>query len=187
LLYSQGLRKKSAKLPQKRGQTVGFPSTLDGAPGDDEAERTLFRAGLRQVYDCLKALLEADVKDSVKQEQMKSIWVIARHGRADDCRLRMNEDRFKASAWGRYRGERVFAQLTDCGLTGEYDFDEDSEGRGYQTVELAFDKRKSNCPAEALQTWVKALVERHGDDEGLEMFKRLDMRLFAEAPHAPAM
>jgi hypothetical protein len=187
LLYSQSLRRKSAKPLQQRGQTVGFPSTLEGAPGDDEAERTLFRAGLRHVYDCLKALLEADVKDSVKQEQMKAIWVLARHGSADDCRLRMDEDRFKASAWGRYRGERVFKQMTDCGLTGEYDIDEDSDGRGYQTVELVFDERKSsNCPAEALQTWVKALVKRHGDDAGLEMFKRLDMRLFAEVPHTPA-
>jgi hypothetical protein len=71
--------------------------------------------------------------------------------------------------------------------TGEYDVDEDSEGCGNQTVELVFHERKNSfCPAEALQTWVKTLVERYGDDEGIELFKRLDMRLFADAPHSTA-
>ncbi|MCK1702607.1 DUF4062 domain-containing protein [Bradyrhizobium sp. 146] len=186
LLYSQSLRKKDARPSQQREQTVGFPSALDGAPGDDEAEQTLFRAGLRQVYNSLKALLDADVKDSAKQEQLKSIWVIARHGRADDSCITLREDRFKASAWGKHKGERVFAQLTGCGIAGRYDFEED-EGRPYQTVELVFqDRRDTSYPAEALHTWVRTLVERYGDDEGLEMFKRLDMRIFSDAKDSSA-
>jgi hypothetical protein len=183
LLYSQALRRKVAKAAPERGQVVGFPTSLDGVPGDSEQERTLARAGLRQVYNSLKRVLSADVKDSVKQEQMKSIWVISRHGVADDTRIRMNEDRFKASAWGRHRGERVFAQMTGCGINGEFDFDED-DGRGFGTVEIAFDAgRVDNMPAEALKSWVDALIERYGAEEGFDMFKRLDMRIFAERRH----
>lgn len=182
LLYSQGLRKKAAKTPAKGLRTVPFPASLDGVPGDDEAERTVARAGLRQVYDCLKALLAADVKDGIKGEQLKSIWVIARHGDADDRRLKVREDRFKASAWGKYRGERVFAQMTDCGINGEYDSDEDSLGRAYGTVELVFDSKKQKTyPAQALKMWVAALIKRHGEDDSLDFFRRLDMRVFEES------
>lgn len=184
LCYSQSFRKKTSPTPVKKGQSVAFPSRLDGAPGDTEEERTLSQAGLRQVYDCLKRVLAADVKDSVKQEQLKSVWVVARHGDPNERRLSVNESRFKASAWGISRGRRVFEQLTNCGIRGEYDIDEDSNGVGYQTVEIIFDGKKNaeSYPAEALKTWVDDLITRYGDDDGYEMFKRLDMRLYVEAP-----
>lgn len=182
LLYSQGLRKKAAKAPEAANKPFSFPSTLDGVPGDDDAERTIFRLGLRQVYDALKSLLRADVKDGIKLEQLKSIWVVARHGEADDRRIKVREERFKASAWGKYRGERVFAQMTDCGISGEYDVDEDDLGRAYGTVELSFAAKKQDAyPAEALKTWVIKLIARYGDDDAFDMFKRLDMRVFEAA------
>lgn len=187
LLYSQGLRKKAAKAVSDRGQTVGFPASLEGVPGDSEQERTLMRAGLRQVYKSLKRLVDADVKESVKQEQMKSIWVIACHGDAYDNYIRLTEDRFKASAWGRHRGERVFAQITGCGIEGEYDFDEDSNGRSFGTVTINFrNNRDDSMPAEALKSWVHALIKRYGPEEAFDMFRRLDMRLFSGAPKASA-
>jgi hypothetical protein len=186
LLYSQDLRKKPGAATPKRGQLVPFPSTMDGAPGDTEEERTVARAGLRQVYDSLKRLLAADVTDGVKQEQLKAIWVVARHGTAESSRLKVKEDRFKASAWGRSRGQRVFNQITECGVRGEYDYDEDNNGAAYGTVVIVFDgKDFDGYPAEALQSWVQALITRYGDDEGLDLFKKLDMRLFADAPVAP--
>ncbi len=182
LLYSQGLRKKATKAPAQGSKPVTFPSSLEGAPGDDEAEKAVFRAGLRQVYDSLSKLNRADVKDSAKQEQMKAIWLIAKHGEPNDRRISMKEDRFKASAWGRSRGQRVFAQMTNCGLTGEYDFEEDHDGNAYGTIEIAFDAKKHDtCPAEALSTWVTSLIARFGDDDALDYFKRLDMRVFEEA------
>lgn len=182
LLYSQGLRKKPTKAPASGDKPIPFPSSLEGVPGDEEAERAVFKAGLRQVYDTLVAINRADVKDSVKQEQMKTIWVIARHGEADDRRIWMKEDRFKASAWGRSRGQRVFAQMTDCGLTGDYDVDEDYDGSAYGTIAIAFDAKKHDtCPADALGAWVAALIDRYGADDALDYFKRLDMRVFEQA------
>lgn len=183
LRYSQSFRKKATPAGAKAGGTVGFPPKLDGAPGDTEEERTLSRAGLRQVYDTLKKLLAADIKDGPKAEQMKSIWVVALHGEADELRLKIDENRFKGSAWGVSRGTRVFAQMTGVGIRGEYDFDEDDEGQGYRTVEIVFDGKANaeNYPAQALQAWVKDLVARYGAEEGLQMFKRLDMRLYQDA------
>ncbi|MDE1570330.1 DUF4062 domain-containing protein [Aquabacter sediminis] len=185
LLYSQGLRKKAAKAPAESLKAVPFPSSLDGVPGADEAERTIARAGLRHVYECLKAVLAADVKESIKAEQMKAIWVVARHGEADDRHLKVREERFKASAWGRHRGKRVFAQMTNCGISGEYDFEEDSMGNPYGTVELVFKpKKQETYPAEALKDWVSALIKQYGEDDALDFFKRLDMRVFSEGPNA---
>lgn len=190
LLYSQSLRKKAGKAPAPSSdKPVPFPSTLAGGPGDDEAERTVFRAGLRQVHDGLSALLRADVKESAKVEQMKTIWVLARHGTADDRRIWMKEDRFKASAWGQSKGKRVFAQMTDSGISGEYDWNEDLNGSAYGTIEIMFGAKKHDtCPAEALSFWVAGLIERYGEDDALDYFKRLDMRVFAEAtkPKKPA-
>jgi Domain of unknown function (DUF4062) len=182
LLYSQGLRKKAGKTPvESNSKPLLFPSSLEGTPGDDEAERAVARAGLRQVHDSLTALLRADVKDSAKQEQMKMIWVIARHGTADDRRIWMKEDRFKASAWGKSRGQRVFTQMSDCGISGEYDWDEDLNGGAYGTIAIIFDAKKHDtCPAEALSFWVAGLIERYGEDDALDYFKRLDMRIFSQ-------
>tara|TARA_R110000868_G_scaffold37022_1_gene130966 strand:+ start:3715 stop:4824 length:1110 start_codon:yes stop_codon:yes gene_type:complete len=180
LLYSQSLRTKDTTAEPVRNQIVSFPATLDGLPGDTEDERTLTRSGLRQVYDSLKRLLDADTKPGVKQEQMKSIWVIARHGLADDRTLRMKEDRFKASAWGVSRGKRVFGQMPDCGIEGNFDYEEDHNGQPYGTVEITFSKSEA-MPAEALKIWVDELVARYGPNDAMEMFNRLDLRPFSKS------
>lgn len=182
LCYSQGLR-KPAKATAKTGKPLAFPATLDGVPGDDEDERTLMKRSLRQVHDGLKKLLESDVKDSEKQEQMKSIWIIARHGNAHDNRLQMSEDAFKGRAWGVSRGKRVFRQIPqNSGISAGYDVDHDDMDQAYGTVELRFVKAKDdNMPGVALKTWVEALLDRYGEDEALDYFKRLDMRIFADA------
>lgn len=183
LRYSQSFRKKQVAAATKSVGVVAFPTKLDGAPGDSEEEQTLSRAGLRQVYDTLKKLLSADIKEGPKAEQMKAIWIVALHGEANERWLKIDESRFKGSAWGISRGKRVFAQMTGVGISGEYDVDEDDEGRGFQTVKIVFDSKKGadNCPAEALQSWVKDLAARNGAEEGLTVFKRLDMRMYQEA------
>jgi len=183
LLYSRSLRPEASKAPTPADKPIPFPSPLDGAPGDDEDERAITKAGLRHVYDCLTAIMRADIKNSIKAEQLKSIWVIARHGDDNDRRLTLREDRFKGTAWGRSKGERVFAQMTDCGVKGEYDVEEDDDGRAYGTVELVFDAKKDDTyPAHALKLWVTTLIQRYGEDDAFDMFKRLDMRVFADAP-----
>lgn len=184
LRYSQSFRKSQTPAATRSSAVVAFPSKLDGAPGDSVEEKTLSRAGLRHVHDTLKKLLGADIKDGPKAEQMKSIWVVALHGEADEHRLKIDENRFKGSAWGHSRGQRVFAQMTGVGVRGEYDIDDDDEGRTYRTVEIVFDAKKNaeTYPADALKTWVSDLVARYGAEEGLDMFKRLDMRMYQDAP-----
>ncbi|WP_343684910.1 DUF4062 domain-containing protein [Asticcacaulis sp.] len=180
LLYSQSLRKKAPQAAQAVPMALPFPNLLDRAPGDSEPEQSTFRSGLRVVYDSLRKLLNADIKDGPKQEQLKSIWVIARHGEGEDCKIQVNEQRFKASAWGRSRGERVFAQMTDCGIEGFFDVDEDDMGRPIGVAGIVFSTdRGQSYPADALKVWVDALIARYGEDDALDRFKRLDMQIFA--------
>ena len=184
LCYAQGLRKAPAAAPTKRGQPVGFPSRLDGAPGEGAQEQTLARAGLRKVYDALKAILDSGLKDGAKSEQLKAIWVAARYGEADDALIRVKDNVFKAYAWASTKGQRVFDQMKGFGVSGRYEIDHDDEGRGYQTVEIYFDRKRGEetCPAHALKTWVEDLVAKYGEEEGLDMFKRLDLRMYTDAP-----
>ncbi|MNQ38181.1 hypothetical protein D3C85_517450 [compost metagenome] len=118
------------------------------------------------------------------KKRFQAIWVVALHGEADEHRLKIDENRFKGSAWGHSRGQRVFAQMTGVGIRGEYDVDDDDEGRTYRTVEIVFDAKKNaeTYPADALKTWVSDLAARYGAEEGLDMFKRLDMRMYQDAP-----
>lgn len=163
---------------------MAFPSKLDGVRGDTQEEQALSRASLRQGYDTLKQVLSADIKDGPKAEQLTAIWAVALHGQADELRLKIEESRFKGSAWGIARCKRVFDQMTGVGIGGEYNVDEDNEGVGYQTVEIVFEGKKNaeTYPAQALQSLVKDLAKRYVAKEGPEMFKRLDMRLYQDAP-----
>jgi len=187
LLYSQSLRPVKGAPVVKTGQPAAFPKLLAGVPGDTDDERTAMTAGLRQVYDTLKAIKDSDLSEGAKGEQLKTIWVIARHGDASDHGLRIKEDRFKGSAWSKSRGERVFNQMEDCGVTGGYDVDDDHNGRQFGVVYLVFDDNGSDSyPAEALKAWVQALIHRHGED-AQDAFNRLDMKVFETAPaKAPA-
>lgn len=186
LLYSRSLRTKdkaAAATASDAPRAVGFPANLGKLPVDGEDEATLMRDGLRVVYDTLKAILDSDISEGAKREQLKTIWVIARHGEASDRRLWMKEDRFKATAWGVSKGRRVFNQMEGSGISGDYDIAEDGLGRQYQTIEITFDRKKSRdaVPGSALKTWVETLVSAH-DDDGFALFARLDMRMFAGEP-----
>lgn len=67
------------------------------------------------------------------------------------------------------------------GVSASYDVDEDNDGRRFGVVYLAFDDLDTDaCPAEALQAWVEALIDRFGDD-AQDAFDRLDMRVFETA------
>lgn len=187
LLYSRSLRTKDkATTASDALRAVGFPANLGKLPVDGDDEAALMRDGLRVVYDTLKAILDSDVSDGAKREQLKTIWVIARHGEASDRRLWMKEDRFKATAWGVSKGRRVFNQMEGSGISGDYDVSEDGLGREYQTIEITFDRKKSRdaVPGSALKTWVETLVSAH-DDDGFTLFARLDMRMFAGEPAVP--
>lgn len=188
LLYSQGLRKKAGSTTPKKGQPAAFPATLDGAPGDTEEELTDFRTGLRNVYDALRKMLASGLSDGAKQEQLKTLWVMARYGAADGTHLKVKEDVFRGYTWAKGKGKKVFNQMAEFGISADYDYDEDYNGVAYGTVVLGFTGKKlEGYPAEALKNWVEALIDRYGDDEGLDMFRRLDMSLYAEAKPKPKL
>ncbi|KAK0351363.1 hypothetical protein LTR94_025247 [Friedmanniomyces endolithicus] len=187
LLYSHGLRPAKGPAVVKAGQPVAFPKDLPGVPGDSEEERTDMIAGLRQVYDTLKRIKDSDLNDGAKGQQFKTIWVMGRHGQSSGNMLRLKEDRFKGSAWGGSKGQRVFNQMEDCGVTGGYDVDDDNEGRQFGVVYLVFDAAETDgYPADALKTWVEALLARYGEDAE-DMFDRLDMKVFETARPKPAV
>jgi hypothetical protein len=158
-----------------------FPSNLEGVEdiATDHDEAVQLKADLRIVYDAITSLLQADTKEGAKLEQLKAIWVIGRHGRPNERSVVLKEDRFKGSAWGITRGKRVFNQMDGTGISGEYDSEEDNEGRPYGVVSVTFTKDTDAAPGYALNRWIKALVERYGEDEALDYFQRADMRLFS--------
>lgn len=186
LLYSQGLRKTPGSTKPKTGQPLRLPASLEGVPGDTEGEKTDFRAGLRQVHETLSKILKSGLPDAAKTEQMKAVWVLARYGEAEGSYLNAKEDVFKGYTWGKTRGQKVFNQMAEFGVTGDYDYDEDHNGVPFGTVRLRFTGKSDGYPAEALTRWVGDLIKRHGDDEALDFFKRLDMSLYIEAAAAKA-
>lgn len=77
--------------------------------------------------------------------------------------------------------------MEDCGVTGGYDVDDDNEGRQFGVVYLVFDAAETDAyPADALKTWVEALLARYGEDAE-DMFDRLDMKVFETARPKPAV
>lgn|GEM_PF-2531361 len=184
-LYSLSLRPIDQKSAPTRLVPAAFPTNLIGLDDaiSNQDELTQMKKDLRAVYDGLVSVLNADTKDSVKLEQLKAIWVIARHGDADEAGATLKEDRFKASAWGKTRGERVFNQLEGTQVRGEYDVNDDDENRTYGIVRIRFEPntRDDVYPGHALRHWIESLVSRYGEEDALDMFRRADMRIFSAA------
>lgn len=180
LLYSQGLRKKVASDGGTERTCIPFPQNFENYNADSLEEITEFRNNLKIVHSTLNQLLTADTKESVKDEQLKTIWLISRYGEGTDKCLYMNEDRFKSSAWSRTRGNRVFSSMEGTDLSGFYDVEEDFDGKQFGTVNICFATKGSDVsPAIALSTWVEELLKKHSADDARELFDRLDMRIFS--------
>ena len=87
----------------------------------------------------------------------------------------MNNDRFKQYAWSITKGRKVFNQIAEFGVTGDYgesgdgEFDAKIWIRGDENAETAY----------ALKDFVAQLINVSGDDSiALERFKRADMTVF---------
>jgi len=87
----------------------------------------------------------------------------------------MNNDKFKQYAWSVTKGRRVFNQIADFGVTGDYDESGDGEFdakiwiKGDENTETSF----------ALKDFAEELIKASGDDSiALDRFKRADMTVF---------
>jgi hypothetical protein len=119
------------------------------------------------------------MKGSFQDEQLKAIWVVARYGTPDDRLISVNEPIFRGHTWGSSKGKKVFQRMEGTGISGEYDVD-DREHPPTGIVTIRFEKGAADdMPGFALHSWVRALVDRYGDRDGLAYFKRVDMRAFS--------
>jgi hypothetical protein len=87
----------------------------------------------------------------------------------------MNNDRFKQYAWSTTKGRKVFNQIADFGVTGDYD----ESGDGEFDAKIWIKGDESAETAYALESFVKELINASADDSiALERFKRADMTVF---------
>lgn len=183
LLFSQGLVKsvqKEKKAESSKLAFVKFPSNLDKLKkkklGQD-AETSL-KNGFKDLHKIISAILTSAGKDDNKIEKLKALWVIAKHGKVSwyGKALNIDNDLFKDYAWSTSRGNRVFKQMEPYGIIGRYEQDEDT---GKITILLRFDNEDEDREiAYALSTFVEDLIKKYGADDGYELFKKADMRIY---------
>ncbi|HWG39502.1 MAG TPA: DUF4062 domain-containing protein [Candidatus Acidoferrales bacterium] len=108
-------------------------------------------------------------------EKLKLLWVMGRYGTVSEGgSIYMNNDRFKQYAWSTSKGQRVFNQIKDFGIIGEYDED----GDGGLQIRLWFKNDDDGGIGHALARYVADLQKKYAED-GIDFFKRADMTLYA--------
>lgn len=176
LEYSKNLI--ASRLPQSgekdERQIIPFPTQLGSiADSDDTAEAATAIAGMKELHGVLSNIVKSPAAG--KDEKLKLLWVMGRYGDIGVGRsITMNNDRFKQYAWSTGKGTKVFNQIADFGVSGEYD----PNGDGDLTVKIWFNSDPDGVIAHSLQRYVSDLVEKFGDD-GLSMFTRADMTLYS--------
>jgi hypothetical protein len=177
LEYSKQLIK--SRLPtdslDNESEVVPFPIQLGKlADTDNTAEAAAAISGMKKIHEVISRISKA--KASGREEKLKLLWVMGRYGEIGySGGFSMESARFRQYTWGTTRGEKIFKQIADFGVTGEYDDD----GSGQLFAKLWFKKDDNGETAHALVQYVNALLETSGEDLGLERFKRADMTLFA--------
>jgi uncharacterized protein DUF4062 len=177
-LFSKSLRKKESQSTVATKALVEFPTSLervdDRYPDQDEA--TSFKNGLKSLHDVLKKIITDETKKDAKAEKLKLLWVLARHGEQNGDSLSLLEDRFKQYAWSYYRGQRVNNQFKDYNISVRYRGEADEH-----EIVLSFEDSNEEQPIEwALHEYVQLLLENHNDADALELFRRADMRIYAQ-------
>ena len=181
LLYSQERRKPSVSKSETEELVVrALPKQFRFPEGTDQAEEAALLTGLKNLHKIIRKIQKTSV--SGKDEKLKVIWILGRYGTGGKRLhgpLRMNLDRFKQYAFGVHKAQRVFQQLSDFGasaaLLGLDPNEEEEEAR----IELTFaDGGETKM---ALQHYIKALLARHDEHDALDLFKRADMTVLAEA------
>ena len=176
-------RQPKTKQTAKDSDVAPFPGDFSGlAPEtDDELERTSLISGLKAIHGTVKKIRESGVTGI--DEKLKVLWLLGRYGTLKDDRLRMPEAQFKQRAWSTYRGQRVFDQLNEFGIWGSYETADAPDGREISVVDLGLGEPEN---AWALNEYVRDLVKRFGEEEGLDLFTKADMRFYAGDDGTPA-
>jgi Domain of unknown function (DUF4062) len=153
---------------------VPFPTQLGKlADTDDSSEAASAIAGMKIVHATISAIVSAQVAG--KDEKLKLLWIMGRYGSVGTSSLVMENDRFRQYAWSTSRGQKVFNQISDFGLEGEYDDD----GDGRVRVLLRFTSDDNAEAAHALKRYIDELIATSGEDIGLDSFRRADMTIFS--------
>lgn len=153
---------------------VAFPTQLGKlADTSDSSAAASAIAGIKRVHGTISSIVSAKVAG--KDEKLKLLWLMGRYGEVGTSALSMEADRFKQHAWGTSRGRRVFNQIGDFDLEGEYEDD----GDGRLVVMLWFRSDPHGEAAHALKQYVAELLNTSGEDIGLERFMRADMTIFS--------
>jgi len=178
-LFSQQKRVSTDK--EKSAQAgdlvhVEFPSQTEGLGDDmDSEEQTSFRNGLRAIHGIVVSILTSEMKNDVKKECVKNMWVIAKYGELTAEKLEIDNDVFKPYAWSVQRGRRVFTQLGQFGVACEYDED---YGDGKLWITMCFNGETEEVPISwALKQYVDDLVSKYGQD-AFDFFLKADMRIY---------
>ena len=101
---------------------------------------------------------------------------MGRYGEVGLHSINMNNDRFKQYAWSTGKGQKVFNQIVDFGVTGDYD----ESGDAQFNARIWFSGDDNAETAYALKDFISELIKVSGDDSlALDRFKRADMTVFA--------
>lgn len=176
LEYSKQLIKSRTPGDSKddEREIVPFPPQLGKlADKDDSAEAAAAISGVRRIHEVISHIAAA--KATGKEEKLKLLWVMGRYGDASHgSTLTMENDRFRQYAWSTSKGQKVFNQIADFGVRGDYD----ESGDGQLAVNLWFKDDDDGDAVHALVRYVKDLIDTSGEDIGLDRFKRADMTIF---------
>lgn len=176
LEYSKQLIRQhtpSANADERR-EIIPFPTQLPKlADTDDSSAAAHAIAAMKKLHKIIKNIATSTA--SGKDEKLKLLWVMGRYGDVGHNSISMNNDRFKQYAWSTTKGRKVFNQIADFGVTGDYD--ESGDGEFDAKIWIKGDENAET--AYALKDFVKELINASGDDSiALERFKRADMTVF---------
>lgn len=177
-LYSESF--VAERTPNSRNKNanrvIKFPGKLNQLPDDYSGtqEESHITSGLRSVHNVLTNILNSNA--SGKDEKIKFLWVMGRYGKHYGPCVEMNNDKFKQFAWSVHRGQRVLNQIKVFGVSGEYVLDDENRTTN---ITIEFDATDDSSAGEALCLYVTTLVDKYGEDAGLDLFRKANMTLFS--------
>ena len=176
LEYSKQLMKQhepSSNAEEKR-EIIPFPTQLPKlADSDDSSAAAHAIAAMKKLHKLIKNIATSTA--SGKDEKLKLLWIMGRYGDVGLNGISLNNDKFKQYAWGTSKGKRVFNQIADFGVIGDYD----DSGDGEFDAKIRIKGDENTETSDALNEFVKALMKASEDDSiALERFKRADMTVF---------
>lgn len=176
LEYSKQLIKQhepSTNANEKR-EIIPFPTQLPKlADSDDSAAAAHAIAAMKKLHKIIKSIATSPA--SGKDEKLKLLWIMGRYGDVGLNGISLNSDKFKQYAWGPSKGKRVFTQIADFGVTGDYD----EGGNGDYDAKIWIQGDENTETSYALKHFVETLMKATEDDSiALDRFKRADMTVF---------